>query len=971
MSIGEQMFLGIRLELDSSGMVTGASMANSSLDSIQKKAVSTSRTVSTAVHEMIDPMKMAAGFGIVGMGAIKAGNAIQDNFLKPVTEQAKSFEVEMNRLKFVTSSTAEEFQELQDVAIKTGLETQFSPQEAASGLRMLKAAGLETDIALESLKDTLDLVTGAAGELTLQEGASVTAASLLKLTHSGEDAHKILNSIAQATRETNLQFKDLPIIINSMRDAPAKLRLTSAETFALLGVMRSAGMHAAQAGMQISMFATQFIKNQERVDKYLRKNKISERRLLDPSYVDEDMPNIVRHFKNLGIQLFDAQGNMKSASIFLKELITNASKLKGENLKDFLVTTTGFFGARSSGMMQALVDFKKNGKQGSEAIMDLIGSLDGAKTASRESASAFEESTVGMEKFIEGTKETIQILQGTTLLPALKTWHTLMRGILNSVLDFVKANPNFAKGIGYVAFAISVLAKVLGVLALAIAGAALWTYFFTVALGGATTAAGLAVSVITALEVAMYSLAAVGGTVLAAVGPVVVAIGLLAALIWGMTRDKSASSLSATFSSIADSLKMVGSAIKSIISGKSISEELYTALESRGVLGLVEFVARLHTRFMAFWDGFKDGVGFVISIAGTVLSYFGYILARVIDLAWDLLAVFNVSTGDLKVSLKVWYALGVAIAWIATVGFVKLLAVSIAYASSAIPKVIFGTLKLVAAFVRLGWQLFMATIRLTALTIQMAVGYMMAISRVIVQSAIWIARLSLQILLYTIASAKILLIVLAVAALVAAFIYALPYLEQFGQWLGDKIFEGVTKAMTALLLMWEGFKRWGGLIADVFVEAFKGNFDPLLEYLSNAIDLAEKTLSYLLGETTEKELLIAAEKLGIRGATEEEQKVAEAGGRALASGRDAAADMRVARRKYMPTVFAERQTSRRADVAGVAGQVKAAAASRTINIKEIRLEAKGQTAEEVSRLAKKVMEEVNNQEDLQSEEEFF
>jgi TP901 family phage tail tape measure protein len=549
-----------------------------------------------------------------------------DGFIKPSLDEAKSFETEMSMLKFVTKGTADQMEHLRGVAIQTGLATQFSPQETASGIRMLKAAGLETEKALESLNATLDITTGSAGMLGLQEGASGTAAALLKFKGTGETAAEIADAFAQSTRETNMQFKDFLGVIDAMRDAPAKLQMTAAQAFALAGVMRSAGLSTRSAGLNVSMFAERLILAQRRVSRYLRKAKITEKQLFDPTYFDEKMPDVAFQFKRMGVHLFETNGQLKDATKLLMEMTDRARELKGESQKAFLETISSILGPRSSAVLMALVNFKKGSLEGSAAFEKLVRSLETSPGAAREAAEAIEQTTAGMEKFIEGTEKTIQNIIGTTFLPVLKEYHMILRKVLNSVLAFLEKNPAVAKALGYTAVAFYVLSKIVAVVAgfLAIAVVAFMTIGPAIMKAGG--AAVVATAGLAALKFVLIGLAVVAGVVL---GLFLLIRGAIWA--WNKIWSSEASGLALDIQNLLKDLSLLWKGLKALIKTGELDETLYNELAVEGLLGTLVAIYLIGTRVKEMWKGIKEGFSLVIKPLDFFLGLIGDALGWIIS----------------------------------------------------------------------------------------------------------------------------------------------------------------------------------------------------------------------------------------------------------------------------------------------------------------------------------------------------
>ncbi len=966
MSAGEQMFLGIKLHLDASGVVSGASLASSSLAQVKNASKNTAASMSTGLEgAATQAFRVAAAMGAVGMAAKKVGNMIQGQFLDPAIEQAKSYEVEMSQLRFVTDATAQEMERLHGVAIKTGVETQFSPQDSAKGLRMLKAAGLETEVAIKSLGATLDVVIGSAGTISLQEGATATAAAFLKFRHTTEDARQIMDSYAEATRNTNLQLGDMRRVMNSMRDAPSKLKMGSNVAFGMVGILRSAGMMANQAGQQMTMFANRFIMTQGRVERYLRKKGITEEQLFDPTYFDKKMPDAVHHFKQLGVHMFKANGEIRKSEEFLMDLTQRATELDKESQKAFLTTSQSILGPRSSSVLTALMSYKKGGVQGAQALKLLFDTIKNGAGASREAGEAIEQTVAGMEKFIEGSKETISILGGSMFLPIMKKFYGIVREVVNAFLYYMKVNPEFTKALMITIGIIVVAIQVFAVLSLAIAGAYLWMKWLGPALFRAGGFLGIFAEGLVMVQAAIWPMFL---ALVAIVGVFLVIRGAMYAFKKGLESNIAGPAKAIIW--LIDSMKMAFEAIGTFLDRGGISNKLKEQLESRELLGFVVTIVQLRTKFLALWDGIKEGLGAVLKplweAAKMVWRWLGAVVTVITKL------VLGWEQTNIAGQLPLWKSLGKVIGWVGAIFFTKFVLRVIHAAIVVLPRLIVSLVVTIAKFFLLGVRIiFTSTVALVGFIRKVLWTAIFALPKLIVGIVVAAARFVVLGVVAMVTAWKITLIVLAIVAYVAIIgvaIYA-------GGKLGESMAGWIHTALTSLLILWEEFKNWGGKISDVFVQAFKGNFEPLFTYLKDAIAFAEAALGRVFGDTTEKQFDAAAAKLGLGVVTDKDKEKA---------GTDAAAYQRGAsptqfatpaeiqqRIRMKSDAYRNKSAEQRRREADPVIQGIAQGTAKNVRVDKIELIAKNNTPEEAARLAVEIMGQVAILEDDNAETEFI
>jgi TP901 family phage tail tape measure protein len=553
--------------------------------------------------------------------------------------------------------------------------------------------------------------------MDLQTGATATAASLMKFVNTGETAREVMDTFAQATRETNLQFQDLPIFINSIRDAPTKLKASAAEVMALGGVLKNAGMQAAQSGQAVDIFANKLIMSQRKVERYLLKKKISEQDLLS-GYVDDKMPMAVRAFQRLGVSMFDAQGKVKNMTSFIKELVGASQGLTGESEKTFITTMATVLGQQGTAIVNSLRQLKRNGLEGSAAFEDLVKSLENSSGASREAAAAFEDTQVGLDKFIEGTKDTINIALGQTLLPYTQVLKDFMKDLLGRFLDFINANPTFAKALTTTMVILMGLAKVIGVVLLGLAGMLFWTATIAPALAAAGGAAGIAATGFAALQAAMWPILLIG-----------LAIGAAFLAIWGIIKffdhlRNGSSALAKSFQRLMKTFQWIRKGVSELWSGEAGKEQTVKALKAMGLYGIVTTIIGIKNRVVAVFEGFVDGLVGGFKAVALALYPVGVAIGWVIDAFRSLFEAW-VPMKDAYDIAKGWRTLGFVLGWVASVVLTALiakvallalpfviLAAKVIIVGAVIGAVIYGLYKVVRFFI--DWWVFLYEVAVSA-----------------------------------------------------------------------------------------------------------------------------------------------------------------------------------------------------------------------------------------------------------------
>jgi len=656
---GGQMLLGIRLQMDAKGVVTGASLAEGALDRIQGKARRTQTAVANAATGMGDAMAASMGIGAVG-GALVGVGAKIGQVIQPMAQQAKTFQTGLSRLGFVARATKEEMAELEGVAIKTGLATQWSPQEAIDGLRTLRQSGLTTKESLDALKPALDLATGSAGELGLARAAKTAAVAMMKFKHTGAPVRELMDALTHSTRESNIEFRDLPIILNSLRTAPQQLKMTSTEALTLVGALKNSGMMAAQAGQSLAGFARGLVNNEKILDRYLLKQKMTtaEFQKMDVTDITKGRGLMkVRAIKELGVSMFDLAGKLRKPKDIILDLVRNLERLSGESEAKYLKTVSAAFTEQARSLLIGLVGLERGTLKGSEAFKDMMASMGDFAGASREASAAIENTQQGLEKFIEGTEDTINILMGKTLLPYMQSFNMSWRTMLNGFLEYIEENPAVAEALGITMVALSAVATAAGSAMLALAGLYFWTQVVGPALVAAGGFAGIAATGFAALQAALWPMLIIGAVILG-----VFALAMAGVKLWKMIWEEDAGAFLTTIRYFIQNVQMIWRGLKEFWDGEG-DINFKEKLEAAGLWGTVQRILAVKDRIVAVYKGVWEGIKDVFMPVAVVFKWIGDALGYVIDgINWLVLQWKGVDIGKMSDD---WFKFGRLLGWFA------------------------------------------------------------------------------------------------------------------------------------------------------------------------------------------------------------------------------------------------------------------------------------------------------------------
>lgn len=588
------------------------------------------------------------GVGQVGDTLSRMGGGIMHS-LKGATDQATSFQSELNQLKFITGATGEEFEKLRRVAVQTGIDTAFSPQEATQAMYELKSAGLSTNDMLKSLQATLDLVAVSGGKIQLGEGASLVASTLKKFNLDASESIRVVNQLSQASKVSNFHFEDFSAFMNSLQSAPSTLKRPLEEFLAVGGMLRNVGQGAAQAGATVNGFGRQLVVLTRQMENQAKlKNRTSAQMKFDA-------------MKQMGLDkdtIWDSTGALKPLNEILTSLITQMANMSDQ--KKAVISQT-LFGDQAKNLLFAVDGATKSmlkydeatgkyvmtTKDGKMNVNDMTNAIRNSNGVAEEGADTILKSAWGINKLWEGSKQTFQILLGQTILPIIGRFIQGMTKVLNVIIAFLDKHPLFAKVLGIgtgiaglFLLAVGGILKFVATLGMAIAGAGMFMLtlgkFGMLFTGASSVAMGFG-NVLMILGTKLRTLFMLIGKGTLVVGGLYLAwktdfLGIRSLLQWFMESVHTAFSESSRIAglgvdqfrteierlSTSDSLfdKFILGLVKVKVfwqglcdawNDYTLSDENFQKLNELGLIPLLSTILDLKRRFEAFWEGFKEG----------------------------------------------------------------------------------------------------------------------------------------------------------------------------------------------------------------------------------------------------------------------------------------------------------------------------------------------------------------------------
>lgn len=234
---------------------------------------------------------------------VAAGNLISDLTKTAATKLAglakssvsvgMNFDASMSQVAATMGKSVEEIDNLTKVAKEMGSTTKFTATQAADALNYLALAGYDADKAAEVLPSVLNLAAAGGMDLAYASDLVTDAMASLNIEANKQNVDDFGNKLAMAASKANANVSQLGEAILTVGGTAANLKGGTTELTTALGLLANVGIKGAEGGT------------------HLRNIILS---LQSPT---DDATKLMQ---KLGLQVYDAQGNMRGLNDILGDL---------------------------------------------------------------------------------------------------------------------------------------------------------------------------------------------------------------------------------------------------------------------------------------------------------------------------------------------------------------------------------------------------------------------------------------------------------------------------------------------------------------------------------------------------------------------------------------------------------------------------------------------------------------------------
>lgn len=364
-----------KVTLDASGVVTGVTTAEGSLNQLKSAGMA------------LGDVMTSAGQTMTAMFTVPLALVGKQSF-----DIAMDFDSAMNILKGATKASADEMQRLSDQAKALGADMTLpgtSAADAATAMAELAKAGFDVNETLAASKGVLQL--SAAGQIDNAEAAQLAANALNAFNLNASEATRVADLLAAGANATSASVKEMGYALQMSASVFANAGIPIEDLTTAIGLMANSGIQGSDAGTSLKSM------------------------LLHLQAPSEKAAGIM---KDLGIEIYDANGNMKSMREIIQIVSSSMSGLTQEQRDYAMATIFGSDAVRAANIV----------------MMGGTDAFDAMKTSVTETGAAAKMAGTMMEGLpgaVENIKSSFETAQVAAIEPFKDDIIAISKGVAN------------------------------------------------------------------------------------------------------------------------------------------------------------------------------------------------------------------------------------------------------------------------------------------------------------------------------------------------------------------------------------------------------------------------------------------------------------------------------------------------------------------------------------------------------------
>lgn len=338
---------------------------------------------------------------VTGMGIASVKTAA--DFESSMSQVQATMGITKDSMSTVNGESVNTMEALSDLAKQMGSETAFSASECAEALNYLALAGYDTQEMVDTLPTVLNLA--AAGNIDLASASDMVTDAMSALGMETSEADTMVDQMAKTASSTNTSVSQLGEGILTIGATAKSIKGGTAELNTALGILANNGIKGADGGT------------------HLRNVILS---LQNPT------DKAAACMEQLGVDVYDSQGNMRSLNDILGDLNTSMEGMTSAEKTNII---SSIFNKTDLSSVNALL------ANTGETWDSLQNSITNSAGAAQQMADTQLDNLSGQLTILKSALEGLAISIGEALMPMVKNIVSKIQGFvtwLNNLDDGTK-----------------------------------------------------------------------------------------------------------------------------------------------------------------------------------------------------------------------------------------------------------------------------------------------------------------------------------------------------------------------------------------------------------------------------------------------------------------------------------------------------------------------------------------------------
>ena len=316
----------------------------------------------------------------------------------------------MSQVAATMGTTVDQIDQLRDFAMEMGAKTAFSATQAAEALNYMALAGYDAETSMAMLPNVLNLAAAGGMELASASDMITDAQSALGL--SLEQTSAMVDQMARASSRTNTSVSQLGEAILTVGGTAQYMAGGTNELSTVLGVLADNGIKGSEGGTHLRNM------------------------LLKLSSPTADATKLLNR---LGVQVFDAEGNMRSFTEVFPELNAAMADMTDQDRLDAMAT---LFNSRDIASATALLGTT------TERWEELTAAIEDSAGAAEQMANTQLDNLAGDITLFKSALEGAQIMLSDQLTPTLRQFVQFGTSGITALPEMVDAGMQLLGALG-------------------------------------------------------------------------------------------------------------------------------------------------------------------------------------------------------------------------------------------------------------------------------------------------------------------------------------------------------------------------------------------------------------------------------------------------------------------------------------------------------------------------------------------